>query len=99
MAPNKFPKCGVPVLCIPVSIVDILFFFTAIFFYRRVCKVTAELFEIFIFYANFLPRSQSHFKLYDFFSYKLFTTLRIPFFNKISLKFMSKPNLNFPSFK
>lgn len=24
MAPNKLPKCGVPVLCIPVSILDII---------------------------------------------------------------------------
>jgi hypothetical protein len=25
IAPNKFPKCGVPVLCTPVKILDIKF--------------------------------------------------------------------------
>ncbi len=29
IAPNKFPKCGVPVLCTPVNILDIFFDFTA----------------------------------------------------------------------
>ena len=33
------------------------------------------------------------------FIYKLLATLLIPFFNKLSLKFMSKPSLKFPNLK
>jgi hypothetical protein len=32
-------------------------------------------------------------------NYRLFTTLRIPFFIKTTLKFISKPNLQFVNFK
>ncbi len=61
-------------------------FLASFFLTQRAQRVFAKFFKVLLFKNSIAISSQS-------FAYKLFATLLIPFFKRISLKFISKPSL------